>query len=58
MDVKRAYAETGREGRMVTLWARRAEMGEGFQTVFVQGPAVRMTVSALSVSSESESLGL
>jgi hypothetical protein len=51
MDVKRAYAETGFDGRMVILWARRAEMGACFQIVLVHGPAVRMTVSAAMVCS-------
>ena len=58
MEVKSAYADTGRDGRMVTLWARRADIGADFQTVFVHGPAVRMTVSASMVFDSPDSLDL
>ena len=32
----------GREGRMVTLWARRPELGAAGKSREVQGPAARM----------------
>ena len=49
MDVKRQYGEMGLVGRIVMEWARRAEIGVGGWMVGVQGPAVRMTVSASMV---------
>ena len=43
ISVKIAWAEMGFEGRMVTLWALRPEMGaEGYRDL-VQGPAARIT---------------
>ena len=46
ISVKSAYAEIGEEGRIVTLCARRADIGAERKSRCVQGPAARIISDA------------
>jgi hypothetical protein len=58
MEVKIAYAEVGLLGRIVTEWARKAEIGALSRRHFVQGPAVRTTSVAVTVCKSFESFAV
>src|SRR5436853_7895367 len=58
MEVKMAYAEVGLLGRIVTEWARTAEIGALSRRHIVQGPAARTTSVAVTLCMSFESFAV